>query len=640
MSRGGGEFRRIFPNDGRQLFDGGKNSKYERSIIAPNESPDCANVVFTNGAVETRPGYTRVNTTSAGSFVCDALFTRRADSGAETLCAWYGGNFYTLGTTSLNTVPSGQSVFTAGIRVGHTLYENHAFMGNGGAIPYKYNGTDFTRHGIYPPTATASVASNGVGALTASGQYQYKVTYVNSALAEGDLGPATATFVISTTSGQNRISSLPVAPQSWGVSARRVYRNANGSTVFKRVGEVANNTATTFDDNVADAALGVTAPTDNGVPPNYSFILYHQNRLFMNDPANPNFLWFTELGEPYTVGSTNFIKAGDQAGDIVKGAAVYDNSIVILCEKSAWIVYMPDTDPTDWKVVKAKASFGSKSPYCVLEYDNKLLFVATQNDKIAGFAALSGDTVEPSASLLTTSSAGSNLKSDRIEPDVFEIQETYIGNISGIVYQNQAYITVTYGSGATTNNRVYLMDFSIENLSKKQRESWVPWTGMNAAQFAVYGGLLYFGSSTANGRLYRMTPTGYNDDGAAIDSYFWTKEFAGFDDETNFNKDFRYANLLLDTAGDYFMNLLYRVDSDTGGGTSKQIDLNPGGSLWGSMIWGVDSWGGGATQTETRVFLDTARGKRIQFKFTNQNTVDQRFKVHGLNFAYNLKGFR
>jgi hypothetical protein len=88
------------------------------------------------------------------------------------------------------------------------------------------------------------------------------------------------------------------------------------------------------------------------------------------------------------------------------------------------------------------------------------------------------------------------------------------------------------------------------------------------------------------------------------------------------------------------MNLIYRVDSDSGVGDTVQIDLNPGGSLWGTMEWGTDEWGGGSTQSEERVYLGTSRGKRIQFKFSNQNTVNQRFKIHYLSFLYNLKGFR
>jgi hypothetical protein len=636
-----GAFRRIYPDTGRQLFDGGKNSKYEPSIIAPNESPDCANVAFSNGAVETRPGFTKANSGSAGTFACDGLYVRKEDTGAESLCAFFGGTMYLYGTNTLTTVPSAQSVFTAGSRVGATNFQNHIFIGNGGVIPYKYNGSAFTRHGVYPPSTAPVLTSAPTGAVFASGSsYTYKVTYVNTALAEGDVSIASTFVVTANSMGNILLTSIPVAPQSWGVASRRIYRTVAGGATFKRLTEIADNTTTTYDDGIADASLGANAPTDNGVPPKYSFILYHQNRLFMNDPANPSFLWYTELNEPYTVGATNFIRAGDASGDTIRAAGVFDDGVVIFCGNTPWIIYMPDTDPTNWKVIKGRSSYGSKSPYCVLEYNNKLLYVATQNDKIAGIAALTGGTSEPSATFLTVSTAGSELKSDRIEPDMFDIEEGRPGQISGIVYQNQAYITVPYGSSATANNRVYVMDFSIENLSKKQTESWVPWTGISAAQFAVYDGLLYWGSSTANGKLYRMTPGTYNDDGAAIDSYFWTKEFSGFDDETNFQKDFRYANILVDNAGAYFMNLIYRVDSDLGSGNSKTISLTPGGSLWGTMIWGVDNWGGGVGQSEPRVYLDGVRGKRIQFKFTNQNTVNQRFKVHGLNFAYNLKGFR
>ncbi|HYE72380.1 MAG TPA: hypothetical protein VEF04_03580, partial [Blastocatellia bacterium] len=93
-------------------------------------------------------------------------------------------------------------------------------------------------------------------------------------------------------------------------------------------------------------------------------------------------------------------------------------------------------------------------------------------------------------------------------------------------------------------------------------------------------------------------------------------------------------------AGAYQMNVGYRSDSDSGDGQHQTVDLTADTSLWGSMIWGEDPWAAGVTQTEYRVFLGALRGKRVQFKFSNQNTVDQRFKVHRANFSYNLKGFR
>ena len=132
----------------------------------------------------------------------------------------------------------------------------------------------------------------------------------------------------------------------------------------------------------------------------------------------------------------------------------------------------------------------------------------------------------------------------------------------------------------------------------------------------------------------------YSDDGAAIDSYFWTKEFPGNPGDEQIFKDLRYVNLLYEKAGNYYMDLIYRMDSDNGAGDRKQIYLNPGGSLWGTSIWGTSLWGGGNAVGEERIYLGQARGKRIQFKFSNQNTLNQKFKIIGLQFSYNKKGRR
>jgi hypothetical protein len=360
----------------------------------------------------------------------------------------------------------------------------------------------------------------------------------------------------------------------------------------------------------------------------------------VNDAANPNYIWYSELGNPYTFGALSFRKVGDATSDLVKSISVYNDSILVGCSKSQWLIYMPDTDPTNWKTVKVRAPYGTKSPFCLLDYNNKQLFGAVQNDKFVGFAAISGDSVEPTATLLTVSSAGSDLKSDRIETDMFEVQEAYLQNISGAVFKNKAWISVTYGSGSTTNNRIYQMDFSNSDISKHQTESWAPFTGLNPAQFTVYDGDLYFISSTETGFVYKCEAGVYSDDGAAIDSYFWTKEFSGFKQDVNKHKDFRYANILVDLAGSYYMDVGYRVDSDAAVGTTQQVSLDPGGSLWGTMVWLTDSWGGGNDQGDKALDLGSTNGKRIQFKFSNQNTVNQRFKVHGLSFKYNPKGQR
>ena len=263
-----------------------------------------------------------------------------------------------------------------------------------------------------------------------------------------------------------------------------------------------------------------------------------------------------------------------------------------------------------------------------------------QSDKFAGFAAIAGSTIDPTGTSLDVSRAGSDMKSDRIEPDMFDVQESYVRNISSMVFRNKAYIALTSGDNNTTNNRVYIFDFSISNLAKSQEASWVPLTGLNAAQFTVYAGRLYYISAAADGFVYQLETTSYADAGSAITSYFWTKEFAGLPGHENYDKDFRTANLLVELVGSYYMNLNVRVDSDAGEGTQKLVNLDPGGSTWNSFNWGSGNWDAGRGQRDVPVFIGPARGKRIQFKFGNQSAVNQGFKVHGLTFTYNLKGKR
>jgi len=628
---------KVYPPKNRLAFDGGLNNKYERSIIQDNESPSCLNVVFNEGSVETRPGTTLLNTASVGSYACEGLYTRHDNSGQQTMVAWFGGSLYDLQSTSFITVPSAQSIYTAGERVCAAEYENYMFFCNGNNTPYKYGGASdtFTLHGVPAPLSavTAATASTGT-ALT--GDYRYAYTNVNSALVEGDISPLSTTLTVAS---QNiALTGISTAPASHGVEQRYIYRTVSSGTTFLRLTTLGNNTATTYEDAAADVELGIEAPTDNGVPPNYSHIIYHQARLFMIDPTN-NLVYYSELANPYNVASTNFLRVGDNTFDIPKGLAVYDNSIIVFCAQNPWIIYMPSTSDSDWVVLRVRAPYGSRSPFGSFKFDNMVMYPAIENEKLVGFAAVNGQTISPSASLLTSSAVGSDLQSDKIEPDIFNIQEgTNLVDIESVVYKNKAYITCTYGDGNTANNRIFVFDFSLGRI-KQQKYAWSPWTGLNANSFTVYNGELYYADSS-DSYVYQMNDSTYNDNSAAIDSYFWTKEYAGLPGDENTFKDFRYIQLFYELSGDWPMNITKRVDSDSGSGDTKTLDLDPPGSVWGTMIFGTDLWGGGSLEGESRVYLSPSRGKRIQFKFDNQNVADQKFKVLGANFVYNNKGMR
>lgn len=629
----------VYPPRDRATFDGGKNNKYPRSTIEDNESPDCIDVVFSGGAVETRGGTTLLNTTAIGTMAGDGLYTRHDNTGAETMVAFCKGSAWALtGASTFTTIPSAQSVFTAGFRVGATEYENHMFMGNGGVSPYKYDGTYFTSHGVPAPTATATVSAAATG-LVEAGDWVYCYTYVNSAAVQGDIGPKTATFTVSAGSGRVSLSAIGIAPQSFGVSSRRIYRATSTVGPFKLVGTIADNTTTSFVDNIPTASLSSVAPTDNGVPPNYSVAVQHQNRIFCNSPTNLNYVHYSDAEEPYTFGALSFIPIGDASFDLVRGLAVYQNGIIVQCDAGLYLIDMPTTTPTDWRVIKILSQYGSKSPFGSFLYDNKLMVPAVQNSKFAGFAAVTGASVDPERTYVDSTVMGSDRKSDRIEPDMFSLAEAYVPGITAIVFKNKAYVALPYGTSVTANSRVYMYDFSHSQITK-QGYAWAPLTGITAVQFTVYAGKLYYIDSAATGKVYQMETTSYNDSGSAINSYFWTKEYSGNPGHENLQKDFRKVRMLVDQAGPYYMNLTYRTDSDSGAGTTIQVSLNPGSAVWGTAVWASAVWGSGADQKEVTVGLGQVTGKRIQFRFSNQNAANQRFKVHGINFTYNIKGKR
>ena len=624
-----------------EALDGGLNNKYEETQLEDSESPDCANVVFDDtGGAKTRGGSSKFNTTAVGSFAGDGLFTARFDDGTEQMLGcWNGSMFKLTGTSTFTTVPSAQSVFTTGTRVDAAMYQNIMFFGNGGSKPYKYNGTEFTRHGIPQPNSGPTVSSGTAAAdRPPTGDINYKVGYVNSYVTEGDVSAATTTITVAT-SASISIVCLPLAPTSFGVASRKLYRkDSTTAGSYKLVTTIADNTTTTYLDETAGASLGATAPTDNGEPPNWKYITAHQERLWMVTNVDPDYLYYSDLGAPFTVDSTNYEKISDGDGENVTGIFVHANNIIIGKDASVWALYLPDSTPGNWLKVKTNSKYGLVSHYATAGYSQLQMFMGKRYTQLTGFYALAGTNTKPNATDLTVTGIYSDSQSDKIEPDIFNIPRAYAQNSCAIEYKNKLWFSVPY-TGQTVNSRVYQFDFQRRD-EDQLSGSWVPFTyPQGFAAFTVYGGVLYGQSSTAHGFVFRLDTTSYIDGTTAIDSYIWTKEFVGHEIDIENQKDFRWLNLVVEPLGSYYMSVSYKINaSDT---TTKQIDLTALGPTWGTSTWNGTTWDSGIDRVSARVALSPSTGKKVQFKFSNQNTASQGFHVYGgLNLFYNKRGLR
>jgi uncharacterized phiE125 gp8 family phage protein len=112
-----------------------------------------------------------------------------------------------------------------------------------------------------PTALTAALAGAGAGNVD-NGAHRYLVTFV-TADGETNGGTISAALTVAdkTTNGQVALTNIPLGGSA--VTARNVYRTAAGGSTYLRQSTIANNTATTATDNVADANLGVQAPTVN-----------------------------------------------------------------------------------------------------------------------------------------------------------------------------------------------------------------------------------------------------------------------------------------------------------------------------------------------------------------------------------------
>jgi hypothetical protein len=300
---------------------------------------------------------------------------------------------------------------------------------------------------------------------------------------------------------------------------------------------------------------------------------------------------------------------------------------------------MPSNDDSDWVDFKIRTNFGCKSPKAPFSAMGKVIYPAIDQTKFVGFGAVTAQGSDPEASLTQVGAIGSELMTEMIEPDIVNFNQGYVESIASIVFKNKAYISFT-NAALTYNNRILVLDFSNQNISKKQTYTWVPWSGLNIAQFCVLEGNLYGASSTPNGYVYKLLQSAYSDSGAAIDSYYRTKEFTGNPGHEVWHKDWRSLSLLYEPSGAWNMGLYTYIDSDLGAGTAEQIDLTPATSLWGTFIWEQSSWEAGRAEIDLKKALGSFRGKRISFKFSNLNTVGSKFKIVGISLNYNLKGQR
>ena len=111
------------------------------------------------------------------------------------------------------------------------------------------------------PGALTAALGSGAGNVD-NGAHRYLVTFVTSdgETQAGDVS-SSVTVADKTVNGKVSLSAIPLGGSI--VTSRKIYRTTAGGSTYLLLTTIADNTTTTYTDNIADSGLGAEAPSTN-----------------------------------------------------------------------------------------------------------------------------------------------------------------------------------------------------------------------------------------------------------------------------------------------------------------------------------------------------------------------------------------
>ncbi|OPZ94938.1 MAG: hypothetical protein BWY74_00149 [Firmicutes bacterium ADurb.Bin419] len=350
-----------------------------------------------------------------------------------------------------------------------------------------------------------------------------------------------------------------------------------------------------------------------------SFVIYWNKRIYCNDSTNPDTLYYTGTGANIDSfgtgdggGSLTFLPG---SGAMLKGATVFGNYLYISIG-DAWYRASINTsgDHVIELVVKAK---GAVSHRTIKQMGNDIVYLSTD-----GVFSL-GEVANYSSVRLTD--LGS-----RINP----ILETATGSEkthAAAAYYDYKYILSYRSNGATYNNELLVYD--------TRYKTWLYWSGIRANSFLDYEDgdgdtHLYFADDSVL-RVYELDDS-TSDDGAAIDSYFYTKMF-------DFG-DFSLEKLIMDISilfgnvyGSLDISLIFEDET-----VSKSLSIGQAADSGGigrykiglKMIGDSSSGSAHTSAANTWKYFDVGEETTMaQLKFSN-NAAGEDFQIKKILLTY------
>jgi len=436
-----------------------------------------------------------------------------------------------------------------------------------------------------------------------------------------------------------------------GASTASIYRSTggnftaiNGANTFtnaKRMyAAIANDSIFGFNQTEVFDWDGTTFTKNRSGVPLGNFAQWFHNYLFVAaTSANPNRLFFSNLGVPTTFTAADYVDVNPGDSDSCMGLGMLQDELFFFKRNTIWSI-------TGWAGTTFAATtiaaqntnvrlfgYGCIAPGSILSVGNDIYFLSF----------LSGT---PQIRSLKKTQFAATLGGGIISYDISEtmagINKSYMANTVGVFDGRYCRWAITTGSSTTNNKLIVLDTWGIRKVKGITIYPWTTESQKNASFMTVStlsgSAITYFSdTSTTSGLVFKFDSSVYTDNGTNITMTATPRTFML---DPSRKSKWKYLYVKFDTGVGSSLNVNARVDRAVNYTLQKAIALagsSPGLGPTGTFTLGVSVLGGGLVNMERVTFAQlTGVMLDVQFKETSANPVGiYEFSIYG-----NPKGLR
>jgi len=470
----------------------GMNSKVEDFDLKDKWAEIAQNCRFEDepGALNKREPSSYLNTTALGGSLGDpmvGLYRYYTSTGLITWVAVSGTSAYTV--TDAGVATEIRANLSDAKRCSFETYQDQLIVSNGFDDAWVWDGA--SDNVTWELGGCKAILGAAGGNLDASSDYYYAVTYDDDAV---NTGAVSNTVSTDGTNFRIELSNIPRGPV--GTTNRKIYRTEGDGSALKLLTTIADNTTTTYSDNVADGSLTTAYPAVTDDMPKGSILKMHRERLFITaDPNNPNTIYYSNPYLPHFIQQTqglDFMEINPDDGDEIMGIPIQLEKMVCIKKNTIRKVHVTSAvsgaDPTTWYADDPIAWIGSPAQWSITQTPNGVVFLGWDH-----WYLFDGASAQPVFD----------------EFDTGDILESNFNDVVGYWHKENFIAGYTdKTSAAATHNRLLVYNL------KRQALSFDLWTGVDITGPNCFGsrigddeqGDLYVGDSV-NGYIIKEKDT-------------------------------------------------------------------------------------------------------------------------------------